>query len=458
MESNPALHTIGGFQSLDAVDGAIVITANYGLGGSLSGFSALVHAGSLAIAGNHFLSVSGFSQLHDVAEDVVLWSPSATSVPTFPALASIDGDLTVTNSGMGSLTGYEALHTIGGNLLIAHHNGTGGAFSGFGALRSVGTLEIVLSNFVSIDGFEQLEVVDGDLIVDDNPALATVTAFGALTAVHGNLSVKTNPRFCLDRVDAAFPETLDVAGRQIVGNGTEHCGLAVSGTVTTATAASARSCTLRVVAPVGGVCSPTGAVAASAVLPGAACPTSPGTVPFTVTDLYRTSGESWADADVCFFLEVHDGGGNVLVAEPGAAPRSVSDADAVTDVAFPAPVAPAPQEITVGGDVVSNAAAGAWTCTFEVYEAPGSVCDATAGPLVAHEILGASCTLAASTVPYSVTLARTDAAAWSGSVCFAMAFVTDVGPVQRVYASQVETAVDGGSYTIDFIVPASVPP
>ncbi len=455
IEDNARLHTVSGFTALSSLDGALVIARNPGVGGTLSGFPVLHDVGGIEVIGNGFVGVSGFSQLSAAYGHVIFNNASVTSFPTFPGLTHVTGDLWLEHAAMSQVDGFEALRSVGGVLLVEGYRGDGGTLGGFGALEDAGAIFIGYNDFVAIEGFESLTTVRGNVHVVDHPYLARVDAFGALAVVLGGLDVQTNPRFCLDRVDAAFPGDVNVVGaRQAFGNGTDQCGLSVSGTVTMDHAATSRSCVLRVVEAVGGVCSVSGAAAAASPLPAESCPTSVGTVPFQVTELYRTGGVSWSADDVCFFLEVSDGSGPVLLGETAATPRGVTDADAVSGVTFPSPVAPA--GITVSGMITLPVPDAGRTCAFQVYEPVGPGTCGSGTTLLASVPLGASCpTSSTAPMPYEASaVVRADAAPWVGEVCFALLVTPSGGPGQPVFTGNGPvTVAEGGTYNASFSQP-----
>ena len=146
-------------------------------------------------------SVSGFDKLATIIGNLNIGRPGSsgfpaagnpllTSLPTFPKLTRIDGSLNVIeNDALETLSGFAALDRIGGNLFIVD-NAVLATVSGFDVLATItGDLDI---------GFPGSEGV----VAVGNPLLTSLPTFPKLTRIDGSLNVVDNDalddlfRFC----------------------------------------------------------------------------------------------------------------------------------------------------------------------------------------------------------------------------------------------------------------------
>ena len=243
IQNQSVVATITGFASLDTIGGNLSINTNTSLT-SIPSFSTLDDIGNdFSIDNNDVLtSISGFDALETVGNDFIITRNVALeTLPTFATITSIGKDFTVTGNttlseccallrfvdgtvapvGTTGISGNAAgcsasteitnaclpaltiavdadipgdagtLTRIRGNLTIG---GTITNFPDFAALTLVdgnlvisGLTDTNLTDLGSI--FPVLEEVQGDLLIQNNANVATITGFVALSEVDGSVSI-----------------------------------------------------------------------------------------------------------------------------------------------------------------------------------------------------------------------------------------------------------------------------
>jgi len=127
--------------------------------------------------------------------------PDASALDTLDPLRDIeriDGRLTFfRNHALSDLRGLERLEGIGGPFSIRVDDSAGRftSLDGLDALREVGSLELAGNPaLASLTGLASLEVVHGDVVIEDNPSLARseIDALLARVRVEGEVSAADN--------------------------------------------------------------------------------------------------------------------------------------------------------------------------------------------------------------------------------------------------------------------------
>jgi hypothetical protein len=126
--------------------------------------------------------------------------PDASALDTLDPLRDIeriDGRLTFfRNHALSDLRGLERLQIIGGLFAITvDDNGRFTSLDGLDSLREVGSLELAGNPaLASLTGLASLEVVHGDVVIEDNPSLARseIDALLARVRVEGEVSAADN--------------------------------------------------------------------------------------------------------------------------------------------------------------------------------------------------------------------------------------------------------------------------
>lgn len=113
----------------------------------------------------------------------------------FPGCAVIEGDVTISGSGIYNLTGLNIITTINGDLKI-ECNQILTNLSGLDNLTHIGGALFVEGNFVlaSLSGLDNLTWLGGNIMIANNPALGSVEALSGLTVISGNLWIEENPQ------------------------------------------------------------------------------------------------------------------------------------------------------------------------------------------------------------------------------------------------------------------------
>jgi hypothetical protein len=186
LEVDTDVGSLHGLEALTTVDAGLTVHANVPNTDPLS---------SLASVGDSF-SVYGGSAMTSVrvpkltTAGAVLIEPQASSQPTItdvelPALQSTKWDFSIYDdsavSGIVTLTA-PALVTVGGNLGIEYLGLS--SISAFGALQSVGGNLVIsgLPSLAQLGGFGSLTQVGGSLSISFCPALTSIGGFQALTS------------------------------------------------------------------------------------------------------------------------------------------------------------------------------------------------------------------------------------------------------------------------------------
>jgi hypothetical protein len=194
IESNPALTSLSGLEALDTLN-KLEITSNPLLT-SITGINGIVKCNSsILIAGNEILTdVSNFDALEIVVGYIIIHqNDELTTISGFEALVSVgDGILIEDNGALTSVTGFNSLTRVGGFGLNVTTNRSLTTLSGLNALATVnGTLLIVGESLSSLTGLTSLHIIRDDMIISDTLA-TSLDNFEKLTDVEGEIFIQNN--------------------------------------------------------------------------------------------------------------------------------------------------------------------------------------------------------------------------------------------------------------------------
>ena len=150
-----------------------------------------------------------------------------TSFPNFRVLEVVEGNITISGLSEASFTAltdiFPALDSIRGNLTIENNNNVQ-TISGFVELDSVGGNLSINGNtsLTTLPDFDALTRIEGNFIIDNNDALTTLSGFGSLTNITGNLTITGNTSLssCYGLLSIAENDVTPVGGTTLSGNAT----------------------------------------------------------------------------------------------------------------------------------------------------------------------------------------------------------------------------------------------
>ncbi|MDB4292892.1 T9SS type B sorting domain-containing protein [Maribacter sp.] len=150
IEENPSLITINGFNKATDADGEFLINRNTSL-----------------------LTIVGFSALEVFQTDFEINdSPELSSIPNFNRVTCIGSSFTLNNTGLTDITGFNMLLEIQGlapGFIISNNQ-----------------------NLAAISGFNSLESIGWDLLIEENPLLKTIAGLCSLTSVYHFFTIRNN--------------------------------------------------------------------------------------------------------------------------------------------------------------------------------------------------------------------------------------------------------------------------
>ena len=120
-----------------------------------------------------------------------------TSFPNFAALEVVEGNITISGITTNTLTDlnniFPVLDSLRGNLTIENNNHVQ-TLSGFSALDSVGGNLSINDNtsLTTLPAFDVLTRIEGALSINDNTSLTTLPTFDVLTSVNSLIIISTN--------------------------------------------------------------------------------------------------------------------------------------------------------------------------------------------------------------------------------------------------------------------------
>ncbi|WP_299548674.1 T9SS type B sorting domain-containing protein [Seonamhaeicola sp.] len=247
---NGGLRSISGFNSLETIGGNFTVSDNQDLV-SFTGFPVLTNAeGWFTISDNARLpGIPNFNQLKLISNDfAILNNDALPQINGFNQLEEIkrsftikDNDLLESVNGFGRLSevifemelngvnlsgipDFNALVTIGGGLNVNHTALTG--ITGFNNVNVIGDVNPALGylfisdnkDLTAINGFDNLQKLEGEFRVDSNNALLSLGGFSDLVQV-GALNIFLN---------ASLPDLNGLGSLNIVG-GLNTNGIYING-------------------------------------------------------------------------------------------------------------------------------------------------------------------------------------------------------------------------------------
>ena len=166
--------------------------------------------------------------VEEITGDLKIVSTKLTELNAFASLRSVGDSLIIgLNASLTSISGFGALTRAGAALLIGGFVRINGVFtrlgnplletvSGFGMLSSVGGDLYIRYNdaLTSLPSFTSLRSVGRNLLIRNNAALTSVSGFASLSSVVGRLSISSNA--ALTSV-SGFASLSSVVGRLSIG-------------------------------------------------------------------------------------------------------------------------------------------------------------------------------------------------------------------------------------------------
>lgn len=160
---------------------------------SLQGLESVTEIGRLELRYAPALSsVDGLNNVTRMGSLLVFGTMALTDVRHFESLTHVDNSIEFTdNEALTALTGLEGItdgprFDISGNTLLEN-------FSGLSQLKTSRKIEIIGNPAITdMSGFDSLEVIDGELKIEENDALATLDGFLILQEVTSNIFILSN--------------------------------------------------------------------------------------------------------------------------------------------------------------------------------------------------------------------------------------------------------------------------
>lgn len=189
------LSDISGFSNLTMV-GLDVRIINCGLITSLTGLTSLTSVGGdLNIASNpNLTSLDGITSLGSVGGDFILnGNSSLTLLQNSQNTVTVSGNITLnSNDALINLTGLENIQNTGGSLVISN-NLLLTNLSGLTGLNSIQDFNVFTNaNLQDFTGLSGLMTINGNVTINNNPALLHFNGLENLTNIVGSLTVTSN--------------------------------------------------------------------------------------------------------------------------------------------------------------------------------------------------------------------------------------------------------------------------
>lgn len=111
----------------------------------------------------------------------------------YPGCTVIDGDVNIKGRGIINLNSLSVLDSIMGDLII-EDNPALQSLTGLHNITYLGANVEIIKNYVlaSLTGLDKLKSIEQDLLIENNANLADLTALGSLTSVGGDLEIIQN--------------------------------------------------------------------------------------------------------------------------------------------------------------------------------------------------------------------------------------------------------------------------
>lgn len=215
---NPTITTLDGLNNLQSVGGFFQVSFNDNLF-NLNGIEKLNTVSTyFAIQFNETLSnLDGINNLASVGTFFTIQqNPNLKTIESFPQLVSVDGFFTIQfNDELEMLSGFDNLHYVG-DFMTIQQNHKLNTINGFEMVDSIGGfLSIRTHNSLeSIYGFDQLRVTGAFISILQNPQLDWLEAFDRLKNIGGSLIVRDN----LLGMVRGFQQLEHIEGNIIVDN------------------------------------------------------------------------------------------------------------------------------------------------------------------------------------------------------------------------------------------------
>ena len=160
----------------------------------LEGVDQIERADRIIITGNSVLpTLPEFTELGQAGRITITTHDSLTDLGSWPALESAGGLEVADNEQLTDLSGFEALVTTAGYVRLSN-----------------------LALVEDMSGLDQLLAVGGELLIEDNPALATLSPL-TVQSVGGDLTVSSNTALS-ECLAMDFASAIEVGGATIVSN------------------------------------------------------------------------------------------------------------------------------------------------------------------------------------------------------------------------------------------------
>ena len=218
---NPKLTTLPPFTALTTIGFDIFIDTNIALT-AVSGFGALEDiVNDLLIANNALLvTISGFGVLEDIGNDLSIEdNAKLETLPTFDALTDIGNDLTVSGNAVFSSC-CDLLRLVDGTVAVVGDSDISSNSAGCNSEADITNACLpVLTIAVDADipgDVTTLTRIRGDLTIGGT--IATFPDFAALAVVEGNLVIRGITTAGLTALAGIFPVLTEVQGDLLIQN------------------------------------------------------------------------------------------------------------------------------------------------------------------------------------------------------------------------------------------------
>ena len=192
INNNNSVTAISGFSSLDWIGGTTIISNNSDLE-SISGFGNLETVGTFQILTNAALqSISGLAQLDMAASLEIKNHPVLSDISGLESLTMVTNNFLLDDNGGLNQISLNNLINVGERLSISLNDNLL-TISGLQSLTQVGKLFISANNtLTTIDGFDQLESIDGGLDMLGNVVLTDISALDHPLTIGGSIFLISN--------------------------------------------------------------------------------------------------------------------------------------------------------------------------------------------------------------------------------------------------------------------------
>lgn len=194
IRGNKRFNILSGFTGLVEVEGRLNIFDNRELT-EISAFTALEVVGEdLRVSREkELLSITGFPNLKEVGNQIKIDEVGKLEMITgFNQLTKIGNNLKITANGLNSIGGFEKLDSIGGSLHIICYPAAY-SISGFNSLKYIRNDLSFDRGLGSLEGFEQLNRIDGSFSFTSSNGLKSVPNFPNLEVIGGSFAAFNNP-------------------------------------------------------------------------------------------------------------------------------------------------------------------------------------------------------------------------------------------------------------------------